>query len=146
MKVPSGFAQRKNKRAKNKGKDEVFHLIWEQATQSVAVLGAVEEVENANAIGQRGKAQSVTANHVVAEKSLPKPEDKAEQLDLFTDYESVEQEREQAEKEEKKEKALQHAMIAIKEKFGKNAILKGTNLEQGAMTIERNQQVGGHHE
>ena len=37
-------------------------------------------------------------------------------------------------------------MIAIKEKFGKNAILKGTNLEQGAMTIERNQQVGGHHE
>ena len=35
-------------------------------------------------------------------------------------------------------------MIAIKEKFGKNAILKGSNLEQDAMTIERNQQVGGH--
>ncbi len=88
----------------------------------------------------------VTANHVIDERSLPKPEDKTEQLELFTDYEALEQERKQAEKEEQKEKSLQHAMIAIKEKFGKNAILKGTNLEKGAMTIERNQQVGGHHE
>lgn len=108
-----------------------------------AVVDLYERITDANLSIRR---VTVTANHVVAEKSLPKPEDKAEQLDLFTDYESMEQEREQAEKEEKKEKALQHAMIAIKEKFGKNAILKGTNLEQGAMTIERNQQVGGHHE
>ena len=89
---------------------------------------------------------TVTANHVVDESSLPKPEDKAEQLELFTDYEAVEQERKQAEREEQKEKSLQHAMIAIKEKYGKNAILKGSNLQEGAMTIERNQQVGGHHE
>ena len=44
----------------------------------------------------------------------------------------------------KKEKSLQHAMIAIKHKFGKNAILKGANLQEGAMTMERNQQLGGH--
>ena len=87
---------------------------------------------------------TVTANHVIDENSLPKPEEQSEQLSLFTDYEAVAQERKQAECEEQKEKSLQHAMIAIKEKYGKNAILKGTNLEQGAMTIERNQQVGGH--
>ena len=51
-----------------------------------------------------------------------------------------------AEQEERKEKSLQHAMIAIKHRFGKNAILKGSNLQEGAMTIERNQQRGGHHE
>lgn len=106
-----------------------------------AVVDLYERITDANLSVRR---VTVTANHVIDEKSLPKPEDKAEQLELFTDYEAVEQERKQAEKEEQKEKSLQHAMIAIKEKYGKNAILKGSNLEQGAMTIERNQQVGGH--
>ena len=108
-----------------------------------AVVDLYERITDANLSIRR---VTVTANHVIDERSLPKSEDKAEQLELFTDYEAVEQERKQAEKEEQKEKSLQRAMIAIKEKFGKNAILKGTNLEKGAMTIERNQQVGGHHE
>ena len=89
---------------------------------------------------------TVTASHVIREEDIPKPEEKPEQFDLFTDYEAVRQEREQTVKEERKEKSLQHAMIAIKHKFGKNAILKGSNLQEGAMTIERNQQIGGHHE
>ena len=108
-----------------------------------AVVDLYERITDTNLSIRR---VTVTANHVIDERSLPKLEDKAEQLELFTDYEAVEQERKQAEKEEQKEKSLQRAMIAIKEKFGKNAILKGTNLEKGAMTIERNQQVGGHHE
>ena len=87
---------------------------------------------------------TVTANHVISEKDIPKPEDKGEQLDLFTDYTAITAERERAENEERKEKSLQHAMIAIKHKFGKNAILKGSNLQAGGMTIERNQQIGGH--
>jgi len=87
---------------------------------------------------------TVTANHVIREKDVPKPEDKGEQLDLFTDYTGITAERERAENEERKEKSLQHAMIAIKHKFGKNAILKGSNLQAGGMTIERNQQIGGH--
>ena len=87
---------------------------------------------------------TVTANHVIREKDVPKPEDKGEQLDLFTDYTAITAERERAETEERKEKSLQHAMIAIKHKFGKNAILKGSNLREGGMTIERNQQIGGH--
>ena len=87
---------------------------------------------------------TVTANHVIREKDVPKPEDKGEQLDLFTDYTAITAERERAETEERKEKSLQHAIIAIKHKFGKNAILKGSNLQAGGMTIERNQQIGGH--
>lgn len=44
----------------------------------------------------------------------------------------------------KKEKSLQEAMISIKKRYGKNAVLKGMNLEEGGKTIERNQQIGGH--
>jgi len=67
-----------------------------------------------------------------------------EQLDLFTDYSALEARREEDRMEEEKEKQLQHAVLDIKKKFGKNAILKGMNLQKGAMTIERNNQVGGH--
>ena len=70
--------------------------------------------------------------------------DEYEQLDLFTDYEAREQQR-QAEKERlQKERSLQLAELEIKEKYGRNAILKGTNFLQGAMTRERNMQIGGH--
>ena len=55
------------------------------------------------------------------------------QYDLFTDPEDME-----------RELQLQKAMLDIKGKYGKNAILKGMNLEKGATTIERNQQIGGH--
>jgi DNA polymerase V len=67
-----------------------------------------------------------------------------EQMDLFTDYSALEAQREEDRKEEEKEKQLQHAVLDIKKKFGKNAILKGMNLQKGAMTRERNNQVGGH--
>ncbi len=87
---------------------------------------------------------TVTANHVVAENSLPGSGEKPEQLSLFEDAETMEQARRQTGQQEQRERALQRAMIAIKEKYGKNAILKGTNLEQGATTVERNRQVGGH--
>nr|MCR5740259.1 DNA methylase [Lachnospiraceae bacterium] len=66
------------------------------------------------------------------------------QLDLFTDYEKLEKERRQTEEAERKDRALQEAVLGIQQKYGKNAILKGMNLEQGAMTAERNGQVGGH--
>jgi len=69
-----------------------------------------------------------------------------EQLDMFTDYEARDAEEKKSREELEKEKEMQKAMIAIKEKFGKNAILTGTNLEEGATTIERNQQIGGHRE
>ena len=66
------------------------------------------------------------------------------QLDLFTDYERLEQEKEEEKKKLAKEKQMQHAVLDIKKKFGKNAILKGMNLEDGATAMSRNGQIGGH--
>ena len=67
-------------------------------------------------------------------------ENTVEQLDLFTDYEKKNAQEESLEKE----KRMQEAVLSIKKKFGKNAILKGMNLEEGATAKERNSQIGGH--
>lgn len=67
-------------------------------------------------------------------------ENQVEQLDLFTNYEKKNKQEENL----KKEKRMQEAVINIKKKFGKNAILKGMNLEDGATAKERNRQIGGH--
>ena len=87
---------------------------------------------------------NVTANHVLSESVLKREKDKPQQLDLFTDYEAEAKKLELEKKADTKEKDLQHVLLNIKNKFGKNAILKGANLQEGAMTIERNQQIGGH--
>ena len=86
---------------------------------------------------------TVVANHLV-EESTVKEAPVFEQMDLFTDYGALEKEREEETVRLNKERKLQEAMLAVKKKYGKNAILKGMNLEEGAMTIERNNQIGGH--
>lgn len=63
-----------------------------------------------------------------------------EQMDMFIDYEALERKR----KKEQSEKLLQKAVIDMKDKFGKNAILKGMNFLEGGTTIQRNGQIGGH--
>lgn len=84
----------------------------------------------------------LTAARVVEETSVP--QEAPEQLDLFTDYEAVQarQAREAAELE--RERRIQEAVLGLKKKFGKNAVLKGMNLEDGATARERNKQIGGH--
>lgn len=67
-----------------------------------------------------------------------------EQLNLFTDYEREEKEKAEEKAERIKEKKRQQAVLGIKEKYGKNAILKGMNLEEGATAKNRNAQIGGH--
>ena len=86
---------------------------------------------------------TITANKLVDEKSV-KQENEYQQLDLFTDYEA--QRKKQAEEKEKleRERRMQEAMLSIKKKFGKNAVLKGMNLEEGATAKDRNEQIGGH--
>jgi DNA polymerase V len=88
---------------------------------------------------------NISANHVVGENNFVK-EKSYEQLDLFTDYEAKQQERKKEEAELQREKKMQLAILEIKNRYGKNAILKGTNLEEGATTMERNKQIGGHKE
>lgn len=86
---------------------------------------------------------TICACRVIPESEIV-PKDSYEQLDLFTDYDSAAKERENEDEKLAKERSLQLATLDIKNKYGKNAILKGTNFLEGAMTIERNKQVGGH--
>lgn len=80
---------------------------------------------------------NICANHITDEN---KTESDNVQLDLFTDYSKIKAEEDAL----KKERSLQNAMLRIQKRYGKNAILKGTNLQDCATTVERNNQVGGH--
>lgn len=86
---------------------------------------------------------SITANRLLPEANAPKQT--AEQLDLFTDYAAQEKQQEEKAADLARERKMQETMLAIKRRFGKNAILKGMNLEEGATARERNQTIGGHH-
>ena len=87
---------------------------------------------------------NVTANHVIPEADAPKKNGGYEQLDLFTDYAARDAEREQEQQELEREQKMQQALLTIKKKFGKNAILRGMNYEDGATAKDRNEQSGGH--
>lgn len=86
---------------------------------------------------------NISANHIT-DKKLVKKAMSYEQLNLFTDYEAEKVREKEESIHLEKEKKLQHTMLNIKKKFGKNAILKGTNLQEGATTKDRNEQIGGH--
>ena len=90
------------------------------------------------------RRMNISANRVIGESDAPEKNDGCEQLDFFTDYDA----RQEAQREESeqlaRERKLQEAEISIKKKFGKNAVLKGMNLEEGATAKNRNRQIGGH--
>ncbi len=83
----------------------------------------------------------VVANHILPENSIRETE---VQMDLFTDYEALAIRQKEEEELRLKERSMQNAMLQIRRKYGKNAILKGMNFEESATTRERNGQVGGH--
>ena len=85
----------------------------------------------------------ITANHVIDEtKSMEAKH--FEQIDLFTDYAALEKKRKEQNERIAKERKVQEAILSVKKKYGKNAILKGISLQEGATAIERNRQIGGH--
>ena len=86
---------------------------------------------------------NIVANKLVDEHSV-KNLKQNEQLDLFTDYEDLKKQREKENAESEREKRMQNTILDIKKKFGKNAILKGMNLQEGATAKDRNNQIGGH--
>lgn len=101
-----------------------------------AVMELYEEIINKNLLIRR---INITVNNVISEKDYKK-ENICEQINLFTDYKKKELEN----KKEQSEKEIQKAIINIKNRYGKNAIVKGMNLLDGGTTIERNCQIGGH--
>ena len=87
---------------------------------------------------------TVTMGRLINEDSAARQKEATVEFDLFSDMEGTAQKEEAARLAEEKEKSLQHTMIAIKNKFGKNAILKAANLKEEARTIARNSEIGGH--
>ena len=81
----------------------------------------------------------IVANHIITENDAEKEREYV-QLNLFSDTGKQEAE----ENELKKEKDMQKAILQIKSKYGKNSIIKGMNLKEGATALERNRQIGGH--
>ena len=107
-----------------------------------AVLKLYDTIVNRDLLVRR---LTITTNHVVDEKdAAQKRADNCEQLDLFTDYAILEKQREEEKEVLARERKLQEAMLDIKKKFGKNAILKGMSLQEGATARDRNNQIGGH--
>lgn len=86
---------------------------------------------------------NLTTNRVIRESDAAK-QNAPVQYDLFVDYDAIEEQRKQEEAELSKERKAQEAILKIKKQFGKNAILKGLNFEEGATAKERNEQIGGH--
>ena len=87
---------------------------------------------------------NLTTNHVVTEASVAAKDKAPQQLDLFTDYEALEKQKQEEKEKLDKERRMQEAQLKIKQRFGKNAILRGLNFEEGATAKERNKQIGGH--
>jgi len=106
-----------------------------------AVLGLYDRIVDPTLLVRR---VNLVANHVVPETEVRTTAGDYEQMSLFVDYEAEEQRRQQEEHEMARERKMQQAVLDIKKKHGKSAILKGMNLQEGAMTRERNHQIGGH--
>ena len=87
---------------------------------------------------------NLVAAHVMPPSEAPSSTPEVEQLDLFTDYAARTASREAEQAALEREKRMQQAVLSIQKKYGKNAILKGMNLEEGATARDRNSRIGGH--
>ena len=105
-----------------------------------AVISLYNRIVNPNLLVRK---IYVVANRVVDESTVTK-EEHFEQLDLFSYFDVDSDKQAVDEKALEREKRMQQALLQIKNKYGKNAVLKGMNFEEGATTIERNKQIGGH--
>ena len=114
---------------------------YTSSTQAImdTVLAVYDRVVDKNLLIRR---VNIAACNLIPETEIPN--DKPEQLDMFTDYAALEQEKKTRQIAEEKERRLQRVTLALQDKFGKNAMLKGMNLLEDGTTIERNRQIGGH--
>ena len=104
-----------------------------------AALKLYKRIMNKNLLSRR---IYIVANHVINENHIPENK-QYEQLDFFTDHEAAELQRQKEKEVLEREKRRQQTILDIKKKYGKNAIVKGMNLQEGATAIDRNKQIGG---
>lgn len=118
---------------------ESFTSSTQKMVEAASVL--YDRIVDKNLLIRR---MNITANNIVEEKDAPQKNNSYQQLDLFTDYAAEEEQEKQEALRLDRERKLQEATITIKKKFGKNAILKGMSLQEGATAKNRNEQIGGH--
>ena len=118
---------------------ESFTSSTQKMVEAASVL--YDRIVDKNLLIRR---MNITANNIVEEKAAQQKNNSYQQLDLFTDYAAEEEQEKQEALRLDRERKLQEATITIKKKFGKNAILKGMSLQEGAHAKERNEQIGGH--
>lgn len=118
-----------------------INLDYTSSTKRItdAALNLYDKIINKDLLVRR---LDITTNHVIDEDMMPVT--KYEQLDLFTDYSALQKKEEQEKSALEKERKMQQAMLLVKKKFGKNAILKGMNLQKDATAKDRNGKIGGH--
>ena len=120
------------------GTQNLDHYTSSNKIIGEAVIELFERIINKQLLTRR---INISANNLISETEAEKKQS-YEQINLFTDYSEVKKKHEK----EQKEHELQKSILNIKKKYGKNAILRGMNFEEGATTIDRNSQVGGHKE
>ena len=121
------------------GSENIDHYTSSSRTITEAMMRLFDRIANPGLLVRR---VGIAAAGLISEEDVP--QDTPVQLDLFTDFEAEEQARNAAMAQERNERKLQQAALAIQDKFGKNALLKGMNLLEGGTTIDRNRQIGGH--
>lgn len=106
-----------------------------------AVMSLYDRIVNRNLLIRR---LNITTNHIIPEEKASCQQSQPVQLDLFADYEALAKKEEEKKAQRDKERKMQEALLSIKHRFGKNAILKGTSYAEGATAKDRNKQIGGH--
>lgn len=116
--------------------------LYSSSTKEIlkAISGLFDRIVDPNLLVRR---VSISANHVVGEATVAK-DSPFEQLDLFTDYDAAQTRKAEEDAALEREKRIQKMILTVNKRFGKNALLKGMNLSEGATTMERNHQIGGH--
>ncbi len=118
--------------------------LKQKTSSTKIIMEATEElydrIINKNLLVRR---INVVANNLVCKTDLQEKRQN-EQISLFVDYKKEEQDKKKLQEKIERENNLQHAIIDIKRKYGKNAVLKAMNLEKDGTTIKRNLQIGGH--
>ena len=129
------------------GTGNLPHFTASAAQIRDAVLTVYDRTVNPDLLVRR---MYLAVCHVKPRTSLRSEKPVYEQLSLFSDPlfggggQEAEQAREEEQAAEEKEQRLQEAMLSIRKKYGKNMIMKGTSLQEGATGRERNRQIGGH--
>ena len=122
------------------GTENLKHYTSSTKSLMAAATELFERIVNPDLLVRR---LYLTATHVIDESLVPE-EEHFEQMELFTDYDAIEKQKEKDAADQEREKRWQKAVLDIKKKYGKNAILRGMNFEDGATARERNGQIGGH--